>query len=104
MSDTVIVEIEKVANGGFSLGRHNRRVTFVPYVLPGERVRARHTQVEKSFAKARPVEVLRAAPDRVEAPCPHYGVCGGCHWQHAAYQAQLDLKRETVLDQFERIG
>jgi 23S rRNA (uracil1939-C5)-methyltransferase len=88
------------------LGRHERRVVFVPYTLPGERIVARLTEERKSFARGEAVEILSASPHRVEPPCPHFGPggCGGCHWQHIAYEAQLEYKRAVVLDQLERIG
>lgn len=105
MAETVTLDIEKVANGGYSLARHEGRIVFVPFVLPGERVTAAYTQQRKNFARAHPLELIEAAPDRVEEPpCPHFGECGGCHWQHATYPRQLELKRDVVLDHFERIG
>ncbi len=104
--DTFEIDITDMAHGGLGLGRHEGRVVFVPYTLPGERVRARIVDDRKKYARAEMVEVLSVSPDRVEAPCRHFGpgLCGGCHWQHIAYQRQLVLKQAVVRDQLERIG
>jgi 23S rRNA (uracil1939-C5)-methyltransferase len=78
----------------------------VPYVLPGETARVEIAEDKGRYAFARAVEVLKPSPDRVEPPCPYFGAegCGGCHWQHADYQAQLRFKAEIVADQLTRIG
>jgi len=95
-----------IAHGGMALGRHEGRVIFVPYTIPGERVRVRILEDKGRYARAKPLEVLKTSPDRVVPLCPHFGpgLCGGCHWQHIAYQRQLDLKWEVVRDQLVRIG
>lgn len=77
---------------------------FVPFGIPGETVNARITQDKGRFARAEIVEVLETAPIRVEPRCKHFLRCGGCHWQHVDYPAQLDFKRQVVIDQFARIG
>jgi len=106
MSDPFELELTGIAHGGAAVGRHDGRVIFVPYGLPGERIRAQITQVKDRFAYARIVEIITASPDRVAPPCQHFGpgLCGGCHWQHVAYDRQLEYKREIVIDQLERIG
>ncbi len=104
--NTVTLQLTAMAHGGKALGRHEGRVIFVSYALPGETVRAEITQDKGRYAFARPVEVLEPAPDRVQPPCPYFGPtgCGGCQWQHISYQAQLRLKAEIVADQLTRIG
>ena len=77
------VTVEKLVYGGDGLARLDGRVVFAPFVLPGERILARAEQEKPGMVRARMLEVLEAAPDRVAAPCPVYGRCGGCHYQHA---------------------
>ena len=80
------------------------KLVFVPFVLPGERVLAR-TLVEKaSHRKASLVSVLEPSPERIEPRCPHYRVCGGCHYQHMKYEHQLAVKQQILRDQLIRIG
>ncbi len=106
MADTFELDLTGMAYGGSAVGRHNDRAIFVPYTLPGERIRARLTLDKKRFAQAEMVEVLAASPDRTEPRCPHFGpgLCGGCHWQHIRYEAQLAFKQHIVADQLRRIG
>ncbi len=101
---TIDLELSAMAHGGSALGRHQGRVIFVPYTIPGERVRVEIVQDKERYAHARLLEVLNPSPDRVEPPCPHFGTCGGCQWQHIAYQRQVALKSEIVADQLQRIG
>lgn len=88
------------------MGRHDGRVIFVPYGLPGELVRVEITQDKGRYAFARVAEVLEVSQDRTESRCPYFGParCGGCQWQHAAYSAQLRFKASIVADQLTRIG
>jgi len=111
MMTTFKLELTTITHGGAALGRHEGRAIFVPYVLPGETARVEITEDKGRYAFARPVEVLQPSPDRVEPPCPHFGLaasggagCGGCQWQHADYPAQLRFKAEIVADQLARIG
>jgi 23S rRNA (uracil1939-C5)-methyltransferase len=94
------------AFGGEALGHlPDGRVVFVPRGLPGETALVRLNQERRDFARADLVHVQRAAPGRVEPPCPYYQPgCGGCSWQHADYALQLQLKHRIVLDQLRRIG
>jgi len=98
------VEVESVGMEGPGVGRVDDLVVFVARGLPGERVRARVTHAKRHFVQARAVEVLRASPLRVAAPCTHLGVCGGCSWQDLDYEAQLDAKTDIVRESLRRIG
>jgi 23S rRNA (uracil1939-C5)-methyltransferase len=93
-----------MAYGGEAVARLDGRVVFVAGALPGEQVEAEVFEERRSFWRARTVQVLQAAPARVEPPCPIFGVCGGCQWQHAAYEAQLAFKRHILQEQLERLG
>jgi tRNA/tmRNA/rRNA uracil-C5-methylase (TrmA/RlmC/RlmD family) len=101
---TVNLRIEDIAFGGEGVARVEDFVVFVPFVIQGEEVEAEIREVKKSFARARLVRVISASPDRVVPPCPYFGACGGCQYQHMAYETQLRVKRKQVADLFERIG
>lgn len=102
--ERVTLELTGVAHGGEAIGRHEGRVFFVPYGLPGETVVAEIAQDKPDYARAEIVEIVEAAPERVTAPCAYFGSCGGCQWQHADYEAQLRFKRGIVAEQLRRIG
>ena len=102
---TITLTLTDMANGGAALGRdENERVVFVPLTIPGEKVKATIVEDKKRFARGQLVEILDPAPARVEARCPHFGPCGGCHFQHIDYLEQLRFKEAIVRDQLERIG
>lgn len=86
------------------MAHHQGWDVFVFGGIPGERVEARVLKVRRRYVAARVSRVLEASPDRVEAPCPYYGDCTGCQWQHVAYQAQLTAKRDIVVDALARVG
>lgn len=110
--------------GGDALGRLDvpttgtrGRAVFVPFGIPGERVRVRLTEEKRGFARGELVEVLEASPDRVTPRCKHFFTphssaagdeerrfCGGCQYQHMSYPAQLKAKAEILRDQLQRIG
>ncbi len=102
--DELILSVDSFAFEGKSLARHNGLVVFVHGGVPGDEVRVRLTKVRKQFLEAEAVEVLKPSPLRVTPRCRHFGICGGCRWQHVDYQAQLDFKRQHVIDALERIG
>lgn len=104
-SDRIEITLTSLVYGGEALGRlPDGRAVFVPYALPGERIAIRLTEEKKRYAKAELLEVLQPAPERVPPRCRHFGVCGGCHYQHMSYDAQLKAKRDILAEQLERIG
>lgn len=103
--ETFTITLADMANGGKSVGRDRRdRAVFVPLTIPGETVRVEVIESKPRYAHAELVEVLEPSPDRIEPRCPHFGPCGGCHFQHIDYQAQLSYKTSVVVDQLRRIG
>ena len=102
--------IEKLVYGGDGLARlvadeqGRRKAVFVPLVLPGERVEAEILEDRPAFARARATQVMEAVPYRISAPCPHFGSCGGCHYQHASYDDQLRLKQDVLRETLVRIA
>ncbi len=102
---TYKVELEKFTYGGDAMGRlPDGRAVFVPFGLPGERVRIRLVHEKKNFARGELLEVLESSPQRINAKCVHFGECGGCHYQHLPYETQLEAKTEILRDQLRRIG
>jgi len=96
-----------VAHGGHCVARHEGRVVFVRHTLPGERVVVEVTEDRHAgFCRADAVEVVEAAPERVERPCPYSGPgkCGGCDWQHVSHAGQLELKAAVVREQLSRLA
>ncbi|MDQ2869068.1 MAG: class I SAM-dependent RNA methyltransferase [Verrucomicrobiota bacterium] len=98
------IEIEKMVYGGEGLGRREGQVVLTPFVLPDESVRAEPVRAQSGVLRARLLEVLNANPDRVSAPCPYFGTCGGCHYQHATYERQLQIKRDILIETLRRVG
>jgi 23S rRNA (uracil1939-C5)-methyltransferase len=98
------LSIESLAYGGNGVARHDGFVVFVRGGLPGDRVLAQVTKTKRGFAEATAQVVLEPSPTRVDAPCRHFGVCGGCRFQDLAYEAQVAEKEKQVRDALIRIG
>lgn len=98
------VTVERLMYGGEGLARVDGRVVLVPFVLPGERVKVEIYEQARDYHRARLLEVLDPSPHRVQPPCEHFQKCGGCHYQHAAYTYQLELKRSILIETCRRIG
>ena len=105
ISDLLTVKLDKLAYGGDALGRlSDGRAVFVPFALTGETVSIRTIEEKPSHVRAELVEVLEPSPDRISPKCLHFGICGGCHYQHMPYSIQVDIKSAILRDQLLRIG
>lgn len=98
------VKIEKLIYGGEGLAHHDGATVFVPYVLPAERAAAVPVEKKKKFVRARLENILDPSPERIQARCPHFTVCGGCDYQHLPYEAQLKYKVEILRETLRRLG
>jgi 23S rRNA (uracil1939-C5)-methyltransferase len=98
------LHVDSLAYGGSGVTRHEGFVVFVRGGVPGDDVRARITKVKRGFAEGFVTETLRRSVARVEAPCRHFGVCGGCRFQDLAYEVQVAEKERQVRDALIRIG
>src|SRR5579864_1871608 len=98
------VTIEKLIYSGEGLARLDGQVVLAPFVLPGEHAVVETTAHKPGLIRTRLLEVHEAAPERVAAPCPYFGRCGGCHYQHASYDAQLAFKRSILAETLARVG
>jgi 23S rRNA (uracil1939-C5)-methyltransferase len=87
-----------------AIDTHGGRIIRVPLGIPGEKVRVEVAGGEKRNPRAKLLEILSPAPERVTPPCKHFGVCGGCHWQHISYEGQSRFKRDNLYTQLQRIG
>jgi 23S rRNA (uracil1939-C5)-methyltransferase len=116
----LLLNIEKLIYGGDGLSRlspglprevspgnkdHRRgKAVFIPFVLAGENVEATLTEEKPGFARAKAEAIVEPSPHRVSPPCPHFTRCGGCHYQHAAYDHQLEIKKEILRENLRRIA
>ena len=98
------VEIVDVAAEGKSLARVDDMVVFIPYGAPGDIVDIKLDKKKKSYAEGHIEKMLKPSPLRIEPFCEHFGVCGGCKWQHIPYEYQLKYKQQQVVDALERIA
>jgi len=100
----MILRTDNPAHGGGVFARHEERSVLVYYALPGELVEAEPRGRQGGVTFAQTVQVLEPEAGRVEARCIHFGACGGCQWQHASYDLQLDIKRRVVAESWRRAG
>lgn len=101
---SVTITASLPAYGGRALGALNGKVVMIKGAIPGERVEARIEEEKRDYIKAETVSVLEPSSDRVEPPCPLFGVCGGCQLQYIAYQRQVSLKEEVLRSSLQRLA
>jgi 23S rRNA (uracil1939-C5)-methyltransferase len=99
-----LLRIEKLVYGGDGLAREEGRVILTPFVLPGELVQADVVRAKNDLLRGKLRAVLEPAPQRVDARCPYYLRCGGCHYQHASYEFEADQKRTILREVLRRVG
>jgi 23S rRNA (uracil1939-C5)-methyltransferase len=104
MAEELRLVIEKMVYGGDGLGHAEGNTVFAPFVLPSEDVRVAVKKRKKKTVWASPIEVLSASAARVTAKCPHFGICGGCHYQHIAFAEQTQLKIGIMRETLSRLG
>lgn len=98
------VEIESVGAEGNSIAHIDGKVLFVQQAIPGDIVDVQVNKMRSGYMMGYIVNIVTPSPMRVKPFCPHFGVCGGCTWQHLPYEKQLQVKQQQVLDQLRRIG
>lgn len=99
-----VLRIESLAFGGAGFGRIDGKACFVPFTAPGDLARIRVTLEKHSYLEGELLELLVKSSLRVEPPCPVFGTCGGCAWQHIAYEAQAEWKRKIFAETLWRFG
>lgn len=99
-----LVAIERMCYGGAGFGRVAGKACFVPFSAPGDQARIRVVKEKRSYLEGELLELDVVSPLRVDPPCPLFGSCGGCNWQHLPYQEQLKQKGEIFADSLSRIG
>jgi 23S rRNA (uracil1939-C5)-methyltransferase len=95
--DQIEIEIDRLSyDGGRGVGRHEGMVVFIPFSVPGDRLKCEITQVHSSFCEAKIIEILKPSSHRTEPQCPVFGRCGGCRWQNVKYDEQLRQKEGFI--------
>ena len=102
--DIVQLDLRSWGRLGEAMATHQGNDVFVFGGIPGERVEAEIVAIRRKYVAAQVTRVIDPSPRRVQPPCPYFGQCTGCQWQHLDYEAQLDAKTAIVLDALERIG
>ncbi len=108
--NAMLLSIEKLIYGGDGLARTpsgadgRSMAVFVPFVLPGERVDVEVRQEKPGFARGSVAQLIEASPDRIDARCPYFRQCGGCHYQHIAYERQTEFKAGILRETLQRIA
>jgi 23S rRNA (uracil1939-C5)-methyltransferase len=106
----LLLNIEKLIYGGDGLARlpaddrGRGKAVFVPFVLAGEKIEAEVTEEKPGFARAHAAAIIEPSPYRIPPPCPYFSRCGGCHYQHAGYEHQLEIKKEILRENLRRIA
>lgn len=103
-TEPVKVTIESLTHDGRGVAHVDGKVIFIDEALPGEEVAFIYTDSRKDYAEGKVVALLSRAPERVDPECVHYGVCGGCSFQHVDSSRQIEIKQGLLVEQFKRIG
>jgi 23S rRNA (uracil1939-C5)-methyltransferase len=102
--DEIETEIVDLAYGGDSVARYKGMTVFIPYGVPGSIVRAKVTEVKRSFASARITRVVKEAEIYAKPECPYFSICGGCDWLNIKYEKQKEYKVKFIRHMLENIA
>ncbi|ANS73600.1 23S rRNA methyltransferase [Paenibacillus yonginensis] len=102
VGDRLIITIKRLGINGEGVGYYRRKAVFIEGAIPGEVIKAVVTKVEERFIQAKIGEIEKRSPYRIDAPCPVFGICGGCQIQHMSYEGQLKAKEDLVREAFSR--
>ena len=100
----VRLKIDSLSYGPYGIGRDQGRVILVPQTAPGDEVEVKIVEEKKNYAVGELSRLVKPSSVRQAPPCPHFGICGGCPWQHIEYKAQLAAKEKSITDALRRIG
>ena len=98
------VKITDIGTEGNAVAKVDGQVVFVPMLIPGDVVDIRVRKKRRKYMEGTAVRFHEYSSDRIEPRCTHFGVCGGCKWQHLRYEKQLEFKEKQVIDNLTRIG
>ena len=105
MNQSFEINLNALTYGGDAIGRmEDGRAVFVPFGIPGERVRIEVIEDKKTYLRGKIIEIVTPSPKRIIGKCSHFLACGGCHYQHLAIEDQLEFKQQIVKDQLTRLG
>lgn len=96
MKKTITLNIEELAPLASGLARHNKKIIFADYTIPGEKILATITEEHKDYSRAKAIEILEPSPYRTKPQCPHYTICKGCNMQHITYPQQTEYKKKWL--------
>ncbi len=90
--------------GGEAIATHQGKKIFIPWGVPGDKLKTEIVEDKKDYARVRIVEILKKSPHRISPPCPYFFKCGGCQWQHVTQEGQLEFKQRLLQDALQRIA
>jgi len=98
------LEISDIASNGKAVGRHDGQVIFTNLLVPGDVAEVEIYKKRRRYLEAKTLNITKASPNRIEPVCQHFGVCGGCKWQHLKYESQLEFKQNQVAENLKRLS
>jgi 23S rRNA (uracil1939-C5)-methyltransferase len=104
MMKKIQVPIDSMAFKGYGVARLHGKVVFIPYTVTGDRAWVEVIEEKKKYSTGRLIRLIESSPWRVNPPCPYFGRCGGCQWQHIDYPAQAEFKKEILRELLKRLG
>jgi 23S rRNA (uracil1939-C5)-methyltransferase len=104
MNRNVQVEIESMAFKGYGVARLGGKVLFIPYTVKGDKACVEIVEEKKYYSFGKLSKLTASSPWRTDPPCPYFGICGGCQWQHIDYSAHGELKKDILQEILKRLG